>query len=322
MATTAEAIERMAVATGIPRVTVERAAFILRKADDDLWPTGGRGGGIKAARPKVSHLVNLCLTIVALDPLTEAPELVRRYRELVPAPPNRLLMLAKFGPDRERWTQSEEFVSKFLDRLCPGSTLGDMLDELVRHLMSADDRVFAREHLRSFTVHRFRFAGGAIGASLETSGGDRSFREPVGGLLPLMEDGLEDPRVPAAAVSDIASVGYKLFEIMADLALDTECELGQSASSDTASRTAAKDVETTTPATVGTGPAPVDKASQPGANPVNSADTSNQQDSDENKRGQCPLPFSPHGSPSSDHSNQRRDDPPWPSLDSPLRSAD
>jgi hypothetical protein len=68
--------------------------------------------------------------------------------------------------------------------------------------------------------------------------------------------------------------------------------------------------ETTTPAAVGTGPAHVDEASQPGANPVNPADVSNQQDSDEKERGQSSPPSASRGSPSSDPSDRSKDEPP------------
>jgi hypothetical protein len=96
--------------------------------------------------------------------------------------------------------------------------------------------------------------------------------------------------------------------------------------------------ETTTPATGGAGPASVDstkvktKASQPGCPPVKpktiATDVSedvdqdvNQEDSDEKKRGQSPHPFSSLGSPSSDRSNQRKDEPPWPISNSQTQSA-
>jgi hypothetical protein len=72
--------------------------------------------------------------------------------------------------------------------------------------------------------------------------------------------------------------------------------------------------KTTTPATVATGPAHVDKASQPGANPVNTADTNNQQDSDERERGQSHPSFSSLGSPSSGQTDQLEDEPLWPSA--------
>jgi hypothetical protein len=312
MATTAEAIEAIATATGIQRVTVERAAVILRTAPGDLWPTGGRGGGIKAARPKVSHFVNLGLAIVAADPLNEAPELVRRYRDLVPAPPNHLWMLGALGPDPEVWARSEKLVSEILDWLCPGPTLGDMLDGLVRHLMSAEQqplaraerRTFAREHLRAFTVWRHRFRGGAIGARLETSAGSRSFREPVGGLLPLMEEGLEDQGIPVAAALDSTSIPCRIFEIMADLALTGERGHDHKPSSDVASGTAAEDTETTTPATGETGPAPVETASQPGGNPVNPAERDSQQDRSTREREQSSSPAVPPGSPSSGPTDQ------------------
>jgi hypothetical protein len=332
MVTAPKAVKRYAEAMWIPRVRTERTALILRTADggDDLWPTSGRGGGIKAARPKVPQLVNFGLASVVANPLSEAPELVRRYRKMVPAKHSRLVMFGMFGSDPEDWAKSEEYVSGLIKEICPGETLGDMLESLVRYLMSTDQpteregrRAFARKFMRCLTVHRFRFPGGAIGASLEFNGGSQSFREITPGLFPQMtEDGSDNPDMPPAAIHDLSSMPYRLFEIMADLALDTERELGQSASSDAASSTAAKDAETTTPATVGAGPAHVDKASQPGANPVNPADSSNQQDSDEKERGQSPAPSSPRGSPSSNPSDRPKDEPPWPISSSRMQSAD
>jgi hypothetical protein len=85
--------------------------------------------------------------------------------------------------------------------------------------------------MRCLTVHRFRFTGGAIGASLEFNlkGGSQTFEEISPGLFPPMtEDAPETPDIPPAAYWDISSMPYKLFEIMADLALDTERELDQS----------------------------------------------------------------------------------------------
>jgi len=78
--------------------------------------------------------------------------------------------------------------------------------------------------------------------------------------------------------------------------------------------------ETTTPATGGAGPASVVKSSklakvsQPSGNSVDLAGVltrPQQQDSDEKKRGQSPPPFSSHGSPSSDPTDQQKDEPPW-----------
>jgi hypothetical protein len=246
MATTAEAIEAIAAGTGIPHVTVERAASILRTADSDLWPTGGRGGGKSAARPKASHLNNLGLAIFVADPLNEAPDLVRRCRKLVLNPERRLTAqgMLSLNPKDWGWDQSEKQVSEILNRLVPGQilgdmTLGDMMDNLVRNLRSEDLREFARENLKDLTLLRYRFAGGTIGANLWLRDWSLSFSEPVGGLLTLMEDDWKDQRIPVAAPLDSTTMPYKLFEIMADLASDTARELGQSVSSDAADETAA-----------------------------------------------------------------------------------
>jgi hypothetical protein len=330
MVKAAEAIEAIEAETGIPRVTIERAAYILRRADGDLFPTGGRGGGTAAPRPTVPHLVNLVLAIYAADPLNEAPELVRRYRDLVPAPPNRLWMLAKLGSGFDVWARSEKYVSDVLDLLCPGATLGDMLDGLVRHLMSAEypmmraeRRAFARQNLTSFSVWHHRFRGGAIGASLITPIGTRSFREPVGGLLPLMEEGLEDRGIPAAAAMDIVAIPSAIFEILADLALDTERAHGHKPSSDAPGGPDAKDAKTTTPTRRTAGPAPVDdKESQPSCHSaIGGGSGLGHQDSGRKKRGQCPPPFEPPGSPSSDDLEQSKDEPPWPISNLRMQSA-
>jgi hypothetical protein len=323
MVKAAEAIETIEAATGIPRVTIERAAYILRRADGDLFPTGGRGGGTAAPRPTVPHLVNLALAIYAADPLIEAPDLVRRYRDLVPGPPNRLWMLATFGSDPEAWAQSEQKLSAVLDYLCPGPTLGDMLDGLVRHLMTTDDRDIARQCLTSVSVWHRRFRGGAIGAHIYTRFGSRSFQEPVGGLLPLMEEGLEDRNSPVAAAFDTVTIPFAIFEILADLVRDDVRGHGHKPSSDAAGGTAAEDIKKATPATGGTGPASADAmAGQPGGNPVNlAADGSSQQDSGEKERRQRPPPSAPRGSSSSDVMDQSKDEPPWPRSSLPMLSA-
>jgi hypothetical protein len=56
--------------------------------------------------------------------------------------------------------------------------------------------------------------------------------------------------------------------------------------------------KTTTPAAGGTGPAPVETASQPGCNPVNPAEPDSQQDRSMREREQSSSPAAPHGSPS------------------------
>jgi hypothetical protein len=313
-------IEVMAAVSGIPPATFVRAAYLLRTAGGDLFPTGGPGGGTKAPRARIRHLNNLVLAGYATNPLNEAPELVPRYRSLVSAPTSRLLMFGMWGPDPEDWDRAEREISAILDHLCPGVTLGDRLDGLVRHLMTTDDRDFARHHLTSLSVWRYRFPGGAIGASLDTRFGVRSFQEPVIGLLPPMEEGVKDPRVPAAAARDMVVIPFAMFETLADLMRDGAP--GHKSSSDAAGGTAGADIETATPATGGTGPASVDDiAGQPGCSPVNPDDVTSHQDSGKKKRRQRSASSAPPGSPSSDPPNQPKDEPPWPKSNLPMRSA-
>jgi hypothetical protein len=82
-----------------------------------------------------------------------------------------------------------------------------------------------------------------------------------------------------------ADVLFRLGELLGDIQLGPQGELPlqEQAAPQISSKT-------TTPATGGTGPASIDQASQPGANPVNDAVGSNQQDSDERERGQSPTP--------------------------------
>jgi hypothetical protein len=110
----------------------------------------------------------------------------------------------------------------------------------------------------------------------------------------------------------------RLGELLGDIPLGPQDEFSLSPTSSTSS-------ETTTPASVGAGPASVVKATkvslnQPGCCPFISALTK-QEDSDEKKRGQSPPPFSSHGSPSCDRPNQRKDEPPWPISNSRMQSA-
>jgi hypothetical protein len=300
MTTVAQATEAIAKSTGVSLTLVERAARILKEADADLWPKAKKGGGKGAAHVTPSHLVNLLLALMTADPITEAPEVVPRYRNLIPGRYD--------DPDVDVFeTESVDHIDRMagiLNEFCPGSNLGERLEELVRTLMNVENRSRARKRLGLFTVGRSHQSGGVIGASLEVSNGTVGFVVPIGDLLASMQDGAEDSGIPEAAISDIKSVPFRIFEILADLALDTERALGRSASSDAAGGRAAEDTETTTPAQDATGPASADaRASQPSGNSVNSADGSNQQDSGQKKRGQSSPSSTPHDSPSSDVKN-------------------
>src|SRR4051812_43582024 len=104
---------------------------------------------------------------------------------------------------------------------------------------------------------------------------------------------------------------FRLGELLGDIPLGPQDEFSLSPTSSTSS-------ETTTPAQGGAGPASIVKSSKvnrPGCKPGQSCRWTcrpHQQDSDAKKREQSPPLFSSHGSPSSDRSNQRKDEPPWP----------
>jgi hypothetical protein len=318
MTTGAQATEAIAKSTGVSLTLVERAARILKEADADLWPKAKKGGGKGAAHVTPSHLVNLLLALMTADPITEAPEVVPRYRNLIPGRYD--------DPDVDVFeTESVDHIDRLtgiLNEFCPGSNLGERLEGLVRTLMKLEDRSQVRKRLGSFTVGRSYQSGGAISASLEVSTGTVGFVVPIGDLLSSMQDAAEDSANPEAAISNTKSVPFRIFEILADLALDTERMLGRSASSDAAGGTAAEDTETATPAAGGTGPASADAmASQPSANSVNLGRSSDHQDSGQKKRGQRPPPFEPHGSPSFDPSDRPKDEPPWPQSNLRMQSA-
>jgi hypothetical protein len=106
-----------------------------------------------------------------------------------------------------------------------------------------------------------------------------------------------------------ADVLSRLGELLDDTQLEQQPELllREQAAPKTSSKT-------TTPATGGTGPASIETASQPGANPVNIARLDSQQDSDERERGQSPTPSSSLGSPSSGQTDQLKDETLWPNA--------
>jgi hypothetical protein len=319
MATGAQATEEIAKPAGVSLTFAERAARILKEADADLWPKARKGGGKGAAHVTPAHLVNLLLTLMAADPLTEAPAIVPRYRNLI--------VDRCADPEVDVFeTESLNHIDRMtaiLNEFCPGPNLGERLEGLVRNLMDVETRNRARKRLGSFTVGRSHQDGGSISASLDVSTGTIGFVEPLGDLFPTLRDGAEYSGTPEAAISATKSVPFRIFEILADLARDDARGHGHKPSSDAAGGTAGADTETATPAAGGTGPASADAmASQPGGNPVNLADGSNQQDSGKKKRRQRSASSAPPGSPSFDPSDRPKDEPPWPRSDLPTPTAD
>jgi len=324
MATATQAIEKIAEATGQYTASVALLARHCRKKSDTrgaLWPRSSQGGRSGAAHVTEFHVINLSIGMLATNTLAQAVEQVARYRTLIRRIGDPLLgssppissMLSGGAP-----TSPADSIA---DDLFPGSTLGEALENLVRSMMDHEKRGQAREKIRDVTV--FRDIGYAI---ISTISGSISYHEPLPGLLS-MPDEFKIEQRPEAEMSVTARVPIRYFEILADLVLDTERVRGKpqllpdDKAFEAVGSTNAEDADTTTPATVGTGPAHVDEASQPGANPVNPAERDIQQDSDERERGQSPPPSSSLGSPSFGQADQLEDETIWPKSNLRTQSA-
>jgi hypothetical protein len=276
-----------------------------------MWPRSRQGGRGGAAHVNEFHVINLSLGMLATNTLAQAVEQVARYRGLSrmgnPLRPTGSMMLSGSATDYP--------ADGIADDLFPGSTFGEALESLVRSMMNHEKRDQACEKVRDVTVSR-----GIDMAYINTISGAIAYYKPPPGLLSFMMDEPNPDRRPEAEMSVRATVPIRFFEILADLVLDTERIQGKQQlppddkSPEAAGSTNAEGIDTTTPATVGAGPASIDKASQPGANPVNPADTNNQQDSDERERGQSPAPSSSPGSPSSGQTDQLKDKTLWPNA--------
>jgi hypothetical protein len=83
MATGAEAIERLAKATGRLPSAVFRLARVMRETDSTLWPAAGKGGGKSGAHVEPEHLVALAIAVAVADPIAAAPRIVTGYRDMV-----------------------------------------------------------------------------------------------------------------------------------------------------------------------------------------------------------------------------------------------
>jgi hypothetical protein len=111
MATGPNAVNLIAVMTGIPVVTVDKVARMLKQHQPPMWARSVQGGGAKSEHVEPWHLTNLALALNAADPITSAPRVVTELRQMTP-------------PRAAR---------PFL----PGTTLGEVLDLFIAR--GADD---------------------------------------------------------------------------------------------------------------------------------------------------------------------------------------
>jgi hypothetical protein len=321
MATATQAIEKIAEATGQYTASVALLARHCRNKQDDrgpLWPRSSQGGRSGAAHVNEFHAINLTIGMLATNTLAQAVEQIARYRAL-----NRMgNPLRPIGSTVLSGNMTDYPADVIADDLFPGSTLGEALESLVRSMMSHEKRAQACEKIRDVTVFRSTET-----AYINTICGTVAYYKAPPGLLSVMMDEPNFEEKPEAEMRITASVPIRYFEILADLVLDTERVREKSQLSpddkapEAAGSTNAEDADTTTPATVGAGPAHVDEASQPGANPVNPAERDIQQDSDERERPQSPTPSSSPGPPSSDQTDQLEDETLWPRSNLRTQSA-
>jgi len=138
MATVADAVERITKATGLPEARVSYAARHLRIAGSDLWPTGGKGGGKNAAHVHAHHLINLLLVMLAAEQLTQAPDVIRDYRDLRPCYVQEktenypvstyVLKFLGGGMLGEGVSRPEDAAKVAAEMVFPGETFGDVLE--------------------------------------------------------------------------------------------------------------------------------------------------------------------------------------------------
>ena len=81
MATVTEAVEQIAVVTGMKPATVAKYARSLREADPPLWSSSGKGGGKAAVHVRAMDLVNLLIGIAGAQP-SDAPGAVAALRDI------------------------------------------------------------------------------------------------------------------------------------------------------------------------------------------------------------------------------------------------
>jgi hypothetical protein len=331
MATAAQTIESvMPDLEGVGYKPSTLAQLVWRMQGGDLIPKAGKGGGIVGIDLQVPPLTNFAIGIAAVEIIKEAAAVVPVYRALIPIQKTitttecdglgkiviRLETKRRILPEpRTLLSTVDRPLTEALAEVWndpPDIDLGLLLENTLRHY---DPSVEAQ--IKEFLVWRSR-----PWAELTVRNAPGVTETWTFGPAP---DRLE-PSATSSAWTQPSGICFSMpvgiFKTLARLAHDSVRQ-DQQHSSDAAAEAAVEDAETMTPAAVGARPASVDNSpmvNQPGSRPVILQGHA-QQDSDANKRGQSPHTSASRGSPSSDHSDQRRDVPPWPSSNSPRRSA-
>jgi hypothetical protein len=281
MATVPKVCQTISEETGVPRRAVDHLARRLGEAE--LLPRGPRGRN--APHFNEIHEARLLVGVMAI-----AANGIDYTSASVVRAVKRIEELSQGGEPRV-----DVYADKDLDDpqcaivLVPAGSFVDHVAFLIRQTrkpISRDDY--------STTAIGLTFGGGNVYGWFEYGKKARDLnrhsdiqRFNFGLMSAVLKSGMkQEVRVEA-------DVLFRLGELLDDTQLEPQPELllREQAAPKISSKT-------TTPAAGGTGPAPVETASQPGCNPVNPAEPDSQQDRSMREREQSSSPAAPHGSPS------------------------
>jgi hypothetical protein len=293
MAAVATVCQVISEETGVPRGAVDHLARRLGEAE--LLPRGPRGR--HAPQFEDIHEARLLVGVMAIANGIDytSASVVRAVK--------RIEDLSQGGEAR---------VDVYVDRdlndpqcdvvLVPAGSFVDNVAFLIRLTQASTNR-----DNYPATAIGLTFGSGNVYGWIEYGKEDRGLDRPSD--IQRVNFGLMSAVLKSGMKQEVrieADVLFRLGELLDDTQLKPQPELllREQAAPKISSKT-------TTPAAGGAGPAHVDEASQPGVNPVNHADSHNQQDSDERERGQSPAPSSSLGSPSSGQPDQLKDETLW-----------
>jgi hypothetical protein len=315
MAAVAEVCQTISAVTGVPKATVDHLARRLGEAE--LLPRGPRGRN--APHFEAIHIARVLVGVMAIANGLDYTS------ARVAAAVKRIEALSQGGEARVD-VYADGDLSDLSDpktrlTFVPGGSFVETIAFLIRWTRFPTDKDNFGYGDQRISAIGLTFGGGTVYGWIEfglrATGRVSDVRRVSFGLMGnVLAAGLkQEVRVECDAL-------FRLGDLLGPVQLEPQPELAlqepisdHGSAADNPKAAPAISSQTATPAAVGTGPASADAlASQPGGDPVNLADESNQQDSGEKESGQRPPSSSPLGSPSSDPPDQPKDEPPWPDV--------
>jgi len=197
---------------GVLPATAFRAARALRERSISLWPQGSQGRR-QEAHVTVGHCVNLALAIATADPMTDAPNTVRRYRSLVEG---ELRIFDHDRRDTPRVTR-ECVATPGVGTLAPlfsnyGNTLGKHLEGLLMALSDTGNQ--AQGDLRHVEEFELEITVGPLPQAVlvfDLWTGDAGYRTERQTYTP------PRPVQAAPGMVTVKTIPFSVFEVMAAL---------------------------------------------------------------------------------------------------------